>query len=107
MRIWWPLLLAPLLALADQSIAYATAGWACAHQQSVAIHVLHALFLAGCIAGVVMALGLWRQPLPAGVDERQRVRHFLAGVGAASATLAAAVIAAMWLGASLLSPCVA
>lgn len=107
MRIWWPLLLAPLLALADQSISYATAGWACAHQQPVVIHGLHALFLAGCVAGIVMASALWRRPLAAGVDERERVRHFLAGVGVASATLAAAVIAAMWLGASLMSPCVA
>jgi hypothetical protein len=44
-------------------------------------------------------LGLWREPLRRGVDERQRVRHFLAGVGVASATLAAAVVAAMWIGA--------
>ena len=107
MRIWWPLLLAPILALADQSIAYATAGWACAHQQPVAIHAVHALFLAGCIAGIPMAFGLWRRPLPAAVEERERVRRFLAGVGVATATLAAAVIAAMWFGASLLSPCVA
>jgi hypothetical protein len=107
MRIWWPLLLAPVLALADQSIAYATAGWACANQQPVAIHALHAFFLAGCIAGIAMGLGQWRQPPAGGTDERERVRHFLAGIGVASATLAAGVIAAMWIGASLLSPCVA
>ena len=107
MRIWWPLLLAPVLALTDQSIAYATAGWACAHQQPMAIHALHALFLAGCIAGIVMGVGMWRRPLASVADEGQKVRHFLAGVGVASATLAAAVIVAMWIGASLLSPCVA
>ena len=105
MRIWWPLLLAPFLALADQSIAYATAGWACANQQPVAIHVLHGLFLAGCLAGIVMGFTIWRESSPDGGDERQRVRHFLAGIGVATATLAAAVICAFWFGASMLSPC--
>jgi hypothetical protein len=32
MRIWYPLLVVPLLALADQSIAYVTTVWACTHQ---------------------------------------------------------------------------
>src|SRR5205823_5272575 len=31
MRIWFALLVAPLLALADQSISLAAVGWACAH----------------------------------------------------------------------------
>lgn len=105
MRIWWPLLLAPILALADQSIGYATAGWACAHQQPIATHVLHGVFLAGCLGGVVMGWGMYRESEAARSDERQQVRHFLAGLSIASASFAALAIVAMWVGSALLSPC--
>ena len=105
MRIWFPLLLAPIFVLADQSIAYAASGWACANQRPIAVHGIHALFLIGCVAGVVMAWQLWSATRRADGDERHHVRHFLSGVALASAVLSSAVIAAMWLPSWLLSPC--
>ena len=105
MRIWFPLLLAPILALADQSIAYATSGWACSHQDSIALHVVHGVFLAACVAGAFVAFGLRREVRAAPSDERQRVRYFLSGVSIASASLAALVIAAMWMPSWFISGC--
>jgi hypothetical protein len=105
MRIWFPLLLAPILALADQGIAYATAGWACANQNVFVLHAIHAASLAVCVAGAVVALGLWRETRLVDGDERQKVRYFLSGLGFASATFAAATIAAMWIPNWLLSAC--
>jgi hypothetical protein len=106
MRTWFALLLAPVLALADQSIAYATAGWACAHQQSVAVHAVHIAFLAAVLASTFMAWQLWRMTSPsADAGEPAARRHFLAGLATASGALSALVIAAMWIPAWVLSPC--
>ena len=105
MRIWFALLLAPVVVLADQGIAYATAGWACAHQNLFVLHAIHAASLVACIVAAALALGLWRETRIAQHDERQKVRFFLSGVGIASATLAAATIAAMWIPNWLLSAC--
>ena len=104
MRIWLALLVAPALALLDQSISYAAAGWTCARQAGLVAHGVHALFLAGTIVAAILA---WRLRLEtrAATNERDVNRHFLAGVGIASALLAAVVIAAMWFPNWLLSPC--
>jgi hypothetical protein len=104
MRIWFPLLLAPILALADQSVAYALAGWACAHQQPAAMHGVHAVTFIACAGGAFAAWGLWRESAGPG-DERRHVRHFLSGIAIASSALAAAAIAAMWMANAILPPC--
>ena len=104
MRIWLALLAAPALALTDESISYAAAGWTCARQNAAVMHGVHALFLAGTLAAAVMAWRLWIETRGAG-DERAASRHFLAGMGIACATLSAVVIAAMWIPNWLLSPC--
>jgi hypothetical protein len=106
MRIWFALLAAPILALADQGIAYAAAGWACAHQQALAGHALHGIFFVACVAAAIAAGQLWRvQPRPAPAEEPSARRHFLAGIATASAALSALVILAMWIPNWLLSPC--
>lgn len=106
MRIWFALLLAPVLALADQSIAYATAGWACAHQGVLAMHGVHLIFVAMVVASTFAASQLWRATAgPAGADEPLARRHFLAGIATASGALSTAVILAMWIPNWLLSPC--
>ena len=106
MRIWLALLAAPALALTDESISYAAAGWTCARQDAFVMHAIHVLFLAATLATAVMAWRLWIETRGAG-DERTASRHFLAGLGIAVATLASAVIAAMWIPNWLLSPCFA
>ena len=103
MRIWFALLLAPVLALTDQSVAYATAGWACAHQHPAVVHGIHVVFLVAIVAGTVAAWQYWRAtPQRA---EPAASRHFLAGIAAASGALSALVILAMWIPNWMLSPC--
>jgi hypothetical protein len=106
MRIWLGLLLAPLLALADQTIAYATSGWECAHQNVVALHGLHGTFLAATLVTAAMGWMLWRETLPLkDSSETLARRHFLAGIATGSGLLSALAIAAMWFPAWTLSPC--
>jgi hypothetical protein len=105
-RIWLGLLVSPLLALSDQSVAYALSGWACAHQQPYATHAAHAVFLAAVLASTFLAWGLWRDTLAsAGTGDPVAGRHFLAGLATASGALSALVIAAMWYPTWILSPC--
>jgi hypothetical protein len=107
MRIWFALLAAPILALADQSIAYATLDWACAHQNGFVVHVVHLPFLVATAAGTVMAWQLWRATLPVhSGNETVARRHFLAGLGVGSGALSVLVIVAMWVPAWVLPSCV-
>jgi hypothetical protein len=106
MRIWFALLAAPILALADQSVAYATAGWACANQHAFAMHGVHLLFLAATLAGTLAAWPLWRATSSAKAsDETRARRHFLAGLATASGAFSALVIMAMWIPTWVLAPC--
>jgi hypothetical protein len=108
MRIWFALLAAPILALTDQSVAYAMTGWACAHQQAFAMHGVHVLFLLVTIAGTIAAAGLWRATSSSRTrDETLARRHFLAGLATASGALSALAIVAMWIPNWLLAPCLA
>ena len=107
MPIWLALLVAPILALMDQAVAYATVGWACAHGQPVAVHAVHVLFLAIAAACTWPAMQLWnttraRGKSPATVADR----HFLAGVATASGLLAVLVILSMWMPTWVIAPCV-
>jgi len=106
-RTWFALLVVPLLALADQTIAFAAVGWACAHQQHVVVHAVHALFLAAALVGTGAAWQYWRatEPAASGGEPPAR-RHFLAGLATASAALSVLVIAAMWLTAWVVPPCI-
>jgi hypothetical protein len=106
MRIWFALLAAPILALADQVVAYATVGWACAHEHVVAVHAVHALFLAAVIAGSVPAWQLWHATRSAKAgNETLARRHFLAGLAFASGALSILVIVSMWMPAWVIAPC--
>ena len=108
MRIWFALLVAPMLALTDQSVAYAMTDWACAHQRAFAMHGVHVLLLAATVAGTIAAWGLWRATSPSKTrNEALARRHFLAGLATASGALSAVAIAAMWIPNWVLSPCLA
>ena len=108
MRIWFGLLLAPVLALADQSVAYAAAGWACANQQVAVLHGVHAAALAAVALSAALAWASWRSTQSGTADgEALAVRHFLAGLATASALLSALAIVAMWVPVWALSPCLA
>jgi hypothetical protein len=107
MRIWFALLAAPILALADQTVSYAAAGWTCANQATWIAHAVHGAFFAACVAGALAAWPLWRATQPAPAEEAIAGRHFLAGIAMACAVLSALVILAMWLPNWMLSPCFA
>jgi hypothetical protein len=104
MKIWLALIVAPILALADQSIALSMATWMCAKQHEIPMHVLHASFGALILATTLLAWRQWRATAAIG-DETIARRHFLAGLAAASGILSTLVVAAMWIPSWLLSPC--
>lgn len=104
MSIWFALLAAPLLALCDQVVAYASVGWACANDRIAVVHAVHALFLVAAASGIIPALRLWTATR-AGTTEAFARRHFLAGLAIASAGLSALVIASMWFPTWLIAPC--
>jgi hypothetical protein len=102
MRIWLALLVAPILALTDQSVAYAAAGWACG-RNAFAIHLVHAVFFTAIAVATALAWRHWHATRE--TTERSATRHFLAGVATASGALSALTILAMWIPNWLLSPC--
>jgi hypothetical protein len=106
MRLWVPLLLAPVLALCDQAVAFAVVGWSCAHDRAIVVHAIHASFL---VATAVTLVPAWRirHSARARADDASRRQHFLGNIALASAALSALVIAAMWLTVWFIAPCVA
>ncbi|HEY8976443.1 MAG TPA: hypothetical protein VIN75_19665 [Burkholderiaceae bacterium] len=105
MRIWPALLLAPALALADQVIAFATLGWACARGQPIVVHAEHVVFFLAAVATLPSAWHAWKDSRTrhAAAGEREA---FLAGLAVGSAAMSAIVIAAMSLPTWLIAPCV-
>jgi hypothetical protein len=106
MRIWLALLVAPLIALADQSVNLALASWACAERLEWAAHLSHGATLLLTLAATGLAWSAWREQ-PRGGREPHASRRFLAGIAIASAALSASTIAAMWIATWMLSPCYA
>jgi uncharacterized membrane protein len=106
MRIWFGLLIAPLLALADQVVAYAAVGWACHHGNIVPVHGVHGLFLVLALAATLAAWQLWRAAPRRRAAEEAVVQHqFLAGLALVSGALSTLVIAALWMPTWVITPC--
>jgi hypothetical protein len=105
----WPaLLVAPMLALSDQTTAYTLVGWSCASQQGWPVHAAHLLF---ALATIAVSLPAWLNFTrdvghPKGdegaIGDRPR---FLAMCGAFVGLLSLGVILAMWYPTWVLSPC--
>ena len=108
MKIWIALIAAPILALMDQVVSFATVGWACAQQHGVAVHAVHALFLVAAAASTVPAFQAWRGS-GSGIDgsrnESVARRHFLASVAVGVGTLSVITIASMWMPTWVISVC--
>jgi hypothetical protein len=111
----WPaMLLAPFVALANQSIIYAMVSPACAHQHIWPAHAVSALSLLACIW---MSRGAWRNwrgmgtggwLQSSGSAARDRVVDrppFIALVAALVGALSALSVAALWFPIWVLSPC--
>jgi hypothetical protein len=108
MRIWFALIVAPLLALTDQTVAFALVHWACAHQSAWVVHLSHGIFLVLAVVAAAAAWLEWRQTAVApGTRDATVQVHFLAGVAMMVATLSAVAIVAMWIPTWMISSCIA
>ena len=108
MRVFAAFLIAPFLALVDQSVAYAFAGWACAHQQEAVPHAVHAVFLLAVLVATFFAWTAARAALPTLREEAGFSVHrhdVMAMCAVALGALSAAVIVALWIPQWVLSPC--
>jgi hypothetical protein len=108
MRTWLALLVAPVLALTDQGVAYALASWVCAGTSRWALHLPHALLLAATLTATLLAWTAWRAIAP-GDDGRGVLarRRLMAGAAIASGAFSSLVIVALWIPGWLISPCYA
>ena len=107
MRTWPALLLAPLVALGQQSLMYALVPPAC---QGGLAAALHAIAGASVLACAVMTALAWREHAAAdtGPDDAAGARRrTLAAIGAMTGALSTLVCAAMWAPVWLVSPCLA
>jgi hypothetical protein len=107
MRASWPgLILAPLFALADQSVTYAMVHWSCETQRHAPAHFVHAAFLLATLMTLAMAWSRWRVPASrADAGDALGNSSFIAAMATLAAALSALVIVAMWMPQWVLSPC--
>jgi hypothetical protein len=110
MRTWPGIVLAPLLALADQSVAYMLVEWGCNYQHFAALQVVHAFFLACALLTLVPAWpGAMRPRVPDAAlpgDSHDR-HHFMSVLSLMVGSLSALIIVALWIPQWVLSPCFA
>ena len=115
-RVWPALLLAPLLALLDQSVAYALVTPSCALQTTAWLHLVAGLSFLLVAAMTVLAWKAWRRmavaaetpgsKMTASDATEGRVRgQFIALVAALAGSMSLLVVLAMWLPIVVLSPC--
>ena len=102
MAIWLALLVAPILALADQSVALSMTAWACRGQHALALHVVHLPFAIATAATTLLAWQRWRETAAGDATARSR---FLAGMAIGVSALSLLVIVTMWAPTWLLSSC--
>ena len=104
MRTWLALLVAPMLALTDLAVTFATVSWACAHQAAFVVQLVHAGFFVAALACAVGAWTEWRQGVTT-LGETPPQVQFLGPIAIASALLSTLAIAAMWLPVQVIAPC--
>ena len=109
MKLWFPIIVPPLAALAQQSVNYALVAVECAQQQRLPVHLVAGAALLVALGGVVVAWRHWSEvgvaaPQDSG-DQISRTR-FLAIVGISVSGLMALAIAAQWLTAAFIEPCI-
>ncbi|MDB5933049.1 MAG: hypothetical protein JWQ01_393 [Massilia sp.] len=105
----WPaLLLAPSVALANASVAYALVTPSCSRQQTIVLHMVALASLLLCLAMTWPAARNWlrqRTDPPLASDAVAARGHFLAQVATMAGLLSALVVLAEWLPQWIVSPC--
>jgi hypothetical protein len=95
----WPaLLIAPLLVLAEQALAYALTPALCAAQRGEWLHAVAAVFTLGSAVLTLPAARLMRSPDP--------MQRFFARMGTGVGALSTVVLLALWLPKWVLEPCI-
>lgn len=97
MKTWPALVIAPLLVLAEQSVALALAPWACARQAGGWLHAVPAVFLLATIA-IAAAATLARAHAPPGRETHARI-------AVAMGWFSVLVLLALWLPLWGIEPC--
>ena len=109
MRLWFPILVTPIVTLTQLTANYALVPLACRTQQHLPIHLISAAAVAIAIAGVATAWSAWRAPqddaVSDGATEAARAR-FLGTMGVVNSALMALTSLAQWLTAVFIQPCV-
>jgi hypothetical protein len=111
-RIWPALIVAPLLALGEQSAVYALTTPLCRLQAGGWLHAVALAFVALAIALTALAAQEARrlqrahgEALPSNTDRHGPQRLFLARIATWSGALSLLVLLALWLPLWVLSPC--
>ena len=102
------MLIAPSLALANLSIAYALVTPSCARQTMVALHAVAAASLLLSLLFTLLAWRNWRRrsaTAPLAGDAAPARREFVSLVAMMTGVLSCVVIAAQWIPQWVLSPC--
>ncbi|MFL6626809.1 MAG: hypothetical protein ACJ8G1_10220 [Vitreoscilla sp.] len=115
MRSWPALLVAPLTALAQQSICLALLKHACQQQTTALVHAVSAASLITIVVLTWRAVDEWlasraRTGRPPAAAQREddtpdRLTHFVAGAGMLVGGLSALLALSMWMPAWVLNPC--
>ena|SRR5689334_15578115 len=97
----------PLLALLDQSAAYALVEWTCEKRNLTPAIAVHAVFF---VVTLVLTLVAWREARQATVAGRADAaiasHHLVAWLGAAAGALSLLAVAMLAFAQAVLSPCI-
>jgi heme/copper-type cytochrome/quinol oxidase subunit 3 len=109
MPIWPALLLAPLVALGEQSIVYALSTPTCQTQREAWLHGVPIVALVLTLLFTAMAAIEWRRLAAAGTagHPMHQRRFFLAQMAVGCGALSCLIVLALWLPQWVLSPCAA
>jgi uncharacterized membrane protein len=108
MRLWVPILLTPVVTLAQQTVNYALVPLACMKQQHAPLHVVAAVALGIALAGIAMAWSAWREAglqAPDDAAQSSSRERLLAAMGVVISALMALTIVAQWLTTAFIPPC--
>jgi hypothetical protein len=105
---WASIVVAPLVFLANLSLAYALVPLACATQRSTLLHMSNGIALVLALAATLLAWHALRSPTPKAAPRESAARMtFLSELGIGISALAALAIALQWSAQWWLDPCFA
>jgi hypothetical protein len=99
--------IAPLLALLDQSAAYALVEWSCEKRNLTPAIAVHAVFF---VVALVLTLVAWREARHGAVagrtDAAVESHHLVAWLGAAAGAISLLAVVMLAFAQAVLSPCI-